>query len=102
MAIGGGKMPFAKEQVDKSPDKRGVYALYEGNELIYYGHAGGDGVTIRSRLKSHLAGNDGECLRRATHYRREPTERPIVREKALLEAFRRENGILPRCNQRTG
>jgi hypothetical protein len=102
MAISGGKMPFAKEQVDKSPDLRGVYALYDGNELIYYGRADGKGVTIRSRLKSHLAGNEGECLKGATHYRREPTERPIVREKALLEAFRRENGRLPRCNERTG
>lgn len=44
---------FTSKNVDNSPDKPGVYALYYGDEIIYYGRAQGDTVTIRSRLQSH-------------------------------------------------
>lgn len=102
MPIEGDKYEFTEKNVNKSPDKHGVYALFDDNELIYYGRAAGDGVTIRSRLKDHYAGREGQCTKGATHYKRETTERPKSREKELLEEYEKKHGDLPRCNERIG
>lgn len=91
---------FKKENVDISPNKHGVYSLYEGDELIYIGRAAGKGVTIRSRLQSHLAGSEGRCTKDATWYQREVTEDAVKREEEELEAFENEHGVLPRCNKK--
>ena len=39
MPIPGDRYTFSKENVDKSPDEHGVYALFDGDVLIYYGRA---------------------------------------------------------------
>lgn len=102
MPIGGTKYSFTRQNVDLSPDKHGVYALYDGDELIYYGRAQGRGVTIRSRLQRHRNGDEGHCTQRASHYRREETERADEREAELLAEFRKLNrGKQPRCNEAT-
>lgn len=67
MPIVGDRYAFTKENVDKSPDEKGVYALYDGDVLIYYGRASGDSVTIRTRLQSHQRGDEGRCTQSATH-----------------------------------
>jgi hypothetical protein len=102
MPIGGDKYTFNKDNVDRAPAQHGVYALYDGDALIYYGRASGEGVTIRSRLQSHLAGNEGSCTKKATSYRRETTESAKTREVALLEEFQRQYRTLPRCNEKVG
>jgi excinuclease UvrABC nuclease subunit len=102
MPKSGDKFAFSKDNVDKAPTEHGVYALYDGDELIYYGRAAGDGVTIRSRLQSHQAGNEGSCTKKATTYRRETTERPKAREIELLQEFENKHRTLPRCNERIG
>jgi len=61
MPIGGEKQSFTNENVEKAPEKHGVYALYDGNTIIYNGRAAGEGVTIRSRLKDHKSGREGKC-----------------------------------------
>jgi|ADGO01.1.fsa_nt_gi GIY-YIG catalytic domain. len=69
------------------PQTAGVYALYDGNGyLIYYGRSDND---IRSRLLSHLAGNEGRCTQAAASFNIEITQRAISREKELLEEFKR-------------
>jgi hypothetical protein len=93
---------FTKANVDKSPENAGVYALFDGNECIYYGRAQGGSVTIRSRLQSHQRGDEGPCTKKATHYKREVTSYPISREKELLEAYEKSFGRLPRCNKKIG
>ena len=98
--IVGDKYEFTKDNVNKAPDQAGVYALYDGDILIYYGRAQGGTVTIRSRLQDHFAGRDGKCTQNATAYRREATTAPVAREKALLEEYQRANRRLPRCNER--
>jgi hypothetical protein len=99
MPIIGDMYTFSKENVDKSPDQHGVYALYDGEELIYYGRAEGKGVTIRSRLQRHQNGKEGSCTQGATGYRREATERAKEREEELLNEYKRTHGgKLPRCN----
>jgi hypothetical protein len=77
-----------------------VYALYDGDELIYYGRAQGRGVTIRSRLRNHLNGDEGACTQGATSYKRAVTERAKEREEELLNEYKRTHGgKLPRCNE---
>ena len=92
--------PFTKDLVDKSPDAHGVYALYDGDTLIYVGRAQGKGVTIRSRLQRHRDGAEGACTAVATHYRREVREDAKEREAELLTEYKRANkGKMPRCNE---
>ncbi len=102
MPISGDKYSFTEKNMDRAPVEAGVYALYDGDEIIYYGRATGDTVTIRSRLQDHLAGREGYCTKNATSYKRETTTRPVSREKELLEEHERTSGKLPRCNERTG
>ena len=79
-----------------APNDPGVYALWENDELIYYGHARGESVTIQSCLQKHLGGEG--CTSRATHYGWEISANPPVREAELLREFQRANKRLPRCN----
>ena len=97
MAISGDKYAFTQENVDKSPTDEGVYALYDGNEVIYIGK--GDGVNgIRARLQAHKRGDEGKCTQEASHYRREVCSNSQSRERAELQEYQRNNGRLPRCN----
>jgi hypothetical protein len=101
MPISGDLYPFTEENVNKSPDQPGVYALYQNAELTYYGMSQ---TSVRSRLQRHHAGAEGPCTKAATHYRREITtaaEAPR-REQELLLEYQRLHGRLPRCNDRTG
>jgi hypothetical protein len=91
---------FTQTNVNAAPATHGIYVLYTGNEITYIGRAAGDGVTIRSRLQSHLSGNEGPCTKASTQFLAETNSRPISREKELLEWFERENKRLPRCNER--
>lgn len=97
--LAGDRFEFTKKNVDASPEKHGVYQLEDGSAVIYVGRASGIGVTIRSRLQSHQAGNDGPCTKGASHYRREETETAISREKELLEEYKKTHGRYPHCNE---
>jgi hypothetical protein len=80
-----------------APPDPGVFALWEREELIYYGRANGRGVTIQSRLREYLDTADA-CAARATHYGWEITANPRAREAELLREYQRSHGRLPRCN----
>ncbi|MEX2246112.1 MAG: hypothetical protein WEC75_05450 [Dehalococcoidia bacterium] len=95
----GDRYEFTKENVGKVPTEHGVYQLEDGATIIYVGRASGTGVTLRSRLQSHQAGNEGSCTKGASHYRREVTEGAIPREKELLEEHKKAHGKYPRCNE---
>jgi hypothetical protein len=98
MPIGGRFFSFSKNSVDGAPDKHGVYALYEGDVLIYYGRADGTDVSVRSRLQSHFAGRQGRCTLAATLFRYEITESAAKREEELLGKYKIQNlGALPHC-----
>ena len=79
--------------VSGAPPDPGVFALWEGEELIYYGRA----HDIQACLREHLA-REHPCTIRATHYGWEIASSPAMREAELLGEFRRANGRLPRCN----
>ena len=77
-----------------APEEPGVYALWDGEELVYYGRAAGsdDGTTIRSSLLAHLERT------RATHYSWEVCPDPATREAELLRDYQRMYGRAPRDN----
>jgi hypothetical protein len=83
--------------VSGAPPDPGVFALWEKNELIYYGRALGQATTIQSRLREHLEGT-ALCTSRATHYGWEIASNPRTREAELLREYERSHGRLPRCN----
>jgi hypothetical protein len=83
---------FSRIVIAGAPEEPGVYALWQGEELIYYGRAF-DGATIRSRLLEHYHGK-----LEATHYSWEMSREPIAREGQLLREYRETFGRLPRLN----
>ena len=98
MPIASPRYAFTQTMVAGAPADPGVYALWENDELIYYGHARGPGATIQSCLKSHLE-RAHACTTRATHYGWEISANPAVREAELLREFERTHKKLPRCNR---
>ena len=99
MPIGGDLYQFNADEVKDAPTDHGLYALYDGDEIIFIGKAK-SGLGIRGALFSHLRGDVGSCSQGATHFRRELDPSPPVRYSELIEEFKRERGDLPRCNER--
>jgi hypothetical protein len=97
MPIASPRYALTKTMVAGAPADPGVYAVWENEELIYYGHARGDSETIQSCLKQHLGGSNS-CTARATHYGWEISANPPAREADLVREFERQNKRLPRCN----
>ena len=79
MVLTGAVFRLAKDLLDSAPEREGVYALYQGNKLIYIGKAD-RGDTIRSRLLDHLSG-ENPCTKDATTYRYEVCDNPKNREE---------------------
>jgi hypothetical protein len=100
MPIASPRYAFNPTMVSGAPNDPGVYALWENDELIYYGHARGENATIQSCLQQHLKGAAGFTTR-ATHYGWEISANPALREAQLLREFEREHKRLPRCNSNT-
>jgi hypothetical protein len=100
MPIASPRYAFNAVMVSGAPPDPGVYALWEGEELIYYGRALGQAATIQSSLREHLEAAD-RCTSRATHYGWEISSNPRAREVELLREYERSHGRLPRCNAKT-
>ncbi len=99
MPIASPRYTFTKSMVAGAPRDFGVFALWEHDELIYYGRALGGEATLQSSLRQHLESADG-CLSRATHYGWEITGNARAREAELLREHRSQYGGVPRCNAR--
>jgi hypothetical protein len=100
MPIKGDLRAFSGEGIDRAPDEAGVYALYQGEKLIYIGRAeGGLSITtVRARLRGHYEGRLGLDTKEATSYRCEPSTDPVARERELLCEYESVHGRPPRCN----
>lgn len=99
MPIASPRYAFNRTMVAGAPNDPGVYALWENDELIYYGHARGESATIQSCLQQHLSG-ETSCAG-ATHYGWEISANPPAREAELLREYQRTHKRLPRCNSNT-
>jgi hypothetical protein len=99
MPIASPRYAFTAVMVAGAPPDPGVFALWHGDELIYYGRALGEGATIQSRLREHLE-DAARCTSGATHYGWEIAAHPRQREVELLREFEEAHGRLPRCNAR--
>jgi hypothetical protein len=82
---------FTRIVLQGAPDEPGVYALWDGDEVVYYGR----GTAIRSSLLDHLERTA------ATHYSWEVCGDPATREAELLRAYERMNGRPPRNNSKS-
>ena len=88
--------PFTYIDIENvAPERPGVYALFQGQDLTYYGHSDS---SIKSRLISHKAGLEGSCTHNATHFQCELAPSPLDRARKLLNEYENEYGHLPRCN----
>jgi hypothetical protein len=87
---------FTRLVIAGAPEDQGVYALWDGEELIYYGRG-----AIRSRLTDHFQGRLAPATRRATHYGWEICADPATREAELLAEHQRLFGKPPRFNTAT-
>lgn len=83
---------FNRIVIAGAPEEPGVYALWQGEEVIYYGRASGSS-TIRSRLLEHFRDQV-----EATHYSWEISRQPLERETELLREYQAAFGRLPRLN----
>ena len=99
MPFGGGRYRFTRSMVEGAPADPGVYALWEADELIYYGRASGSLKSIQFALLQHLSGRAGPCTHCATHYGWEISLDPVGREAELLAEYKAAFNRLPRCNQ---
>jgi hypothetical protein len=97
MPIASPRYAFNATMVFGAPPDPGVFALWERDELIYYGRALGQGATIQSRLREHLE-SGAHCTSGATHYGWEISSNPRAREAELLREYEKSHGRLPRCN----
>jgi hypothetical protein len=102
MPFAGGRYRFTRTMVEGAPADPGVYALWENDELIYYGRASGNAITIQHALFDHLSGRAGTCTQQATHYGWEISLEPAAREAQLLAEYRAAFHRLPRCNRGRG
>ena len=100
MPIASPRYPLTATMVAGAPSDPGAYALWENDELIYYGHARGESATIQSCLQQHMLGGN-DCTARATHYGWEVSSNPPQREAELLREFQRAHQRVPRCNSRS-
>ena len=85
---------FTRVVIAGAPQDPGVYALWDGEEVIYYGRG-----MIRARLMDHFHGRLVPLTRRATHYGWEICKDPAAREAELLEEHQRMFGKPPRLNR---
>jgi hypothetical protein len=99
MSFGGGRYRFTQTMIEGAPADPGVYALWQDDELIYYGRASGASVSIQRALLEHLTGRAGPCTQGATHYGWEISLDPATREAELLAQYKATFKRLPRCNQ---
>lgn len=89
MPLASPKYPFQDWALSGAPDDPGLYALYDGDQLLCIGVALGlDGSdTIRARLLSHHERNGQGPA--ATHYKWEITSRPLQRRMEYMKRLER-------------
>ncbi len=88
---------FSEAFVTSDKDQGGVYELANASEqIIYIGSSG----TIQNRLRQHLSEDAKTCIKRnAAKYRIEYRSDYAAEELRLYDAFVKQNGKPPLCNE---
>ena len=87
-------MSFSKENVEKVPQKSGVYFLGSEHETTYIGASN----NLQERLREQHASTD-VCIKGAVSFCYHETLFPEAEEEKQLTAFQFEHGRLPICNK---
>jgi hypothetical protein len=82
--------------VSGAPDDPGVYALWHGAEIVFFGFAQRNESTIRARLLEHLLRRREPC--EATHYSWEICRDVLMRWAELIREYEASFKRLPRYN----
>ncbi|HYD58691.1 MAG TPA: hypothetical protein VEB41_17435 [Burkholderiales bacterium] len=90
---------FTPAAIEHAPEEPGVFALFEGQELVFIGRALDRSLSIRECLLRHQDGAHGACTMAATHYTWEITFSPAWREAQILAGYRARHRDAPRCNR---
>jgi hypothetical protein len=95
------RYPFLRAALEYAPEEPGIYALFDGDELVYVGRAGDRGDhSIKACLLRHQDGRHGECTMKAKTYTWEITLWASARETEILAAFYRRHRRDPRCQSK--
>ena len=89
---------FTKENLDRVDPVYGVYELGDKNKNVIYI---GQGI-LSERLWAHKT-SDRPCFKKARYYRFQKTggkERAEQRERAEMNVYEDQYGVLPECNKR--
>ena len=97
MLITGKKHLFVPASVLKyAPDKKGVFALFgPSKEVLFYGSTN---ESIRDLIMNHCKGDINACTRETWYFSYEITNANRKRLKELLNEYKMEYGVVPRCN----
>ncbi len=93
MSINAGSVPFTESLVAAAPDASGVFALWEGGGIVYYGRA----AQLRSALDAHLRGRAASG-RRVSGCSWEVAVDPARRHEELLRQYAAAHRALPLWN----
>ena len=95
MPIASPKYPFTRAALYGAPRLSGVYALYDGDELIYVGCAELPSSIQAKLVEHHLGVRDPS---QATHYSWEVCQDPPARQNQLIREFQKAYQRPPRHN----
>lgn len=85
------KWAFRPSMVADAPETAGVYALWDGESLLWLGHATGGADTVRARLTEHMVrAASGRCPI-PTHYSWEICTNPREREAQARAELRSQD-----------
>ena len=86
---------LTKDNVEKVPEKSGVYRLDTAKETLYIGKSD----DLKRRLLEHL-NSDDPCIKKATIFKYLVTTSPERTEDDLLKEYQQTHGKLPECNEK--
>ena len=89
---------FTRIVISGAPDDAGVYTLWDGEEVVYYGRAEGRRADADCTIRSCLLDHYYNGAQKPTHYSWEVCSEPAAREAELLAAHQQAFGKLPRLN----
>ena len=93
MSIATNSLPFTQSLVAAAPDAPGVFALWQGGGIVYYGRAGTIRIALDEQLRARLLSEKG-----VTGCSWEVAADPEQRQRELLHEYAAAHRALPLWN----